>query len=133
VLRTISDYCQKSAFKYSRPAAQVHLLVRADESLLIQVTDTGMRIAPEDLPHIWEELYRAHPATKIAGSGVGLAMVWAIVARHDDAVQVESKPEHGTTISLQLPALLQTHVTQASTESSVAQPSCSSEACLGTA
>lgn len=97
-----------NALKYSRPGDTVRLDVTAQQELTIQVSDTGMGIPLSALPHIWEELYRAHPEEKITGSGTGLALVKAIVELHDGVVNVESGPRKGTTITIRLPSLLQT-------------------------
>lgn len=112
-----------NAFKYSRPGDQVELSVEAYEELVVRVTDTGDGIPPAALPHIWEELYRGQHIEKIPGSGTGLALVKAIVERHQGTVKVEStvrtqpdpeaneadpasvRPAHGTTVTLRLPEL----------------------------
>ncbi len=96
-----------NAFKYSQVGDVIHLVVKAESDLTIQVIDNGIGIAPADLPHIWEELYRSQPTAKIGGLGVGLALVKAIVERHEGTVQVKSAVGSGTTITLRLPALLQ--------------------------
>jgi two-component system OmpR family sensor kinase len=94
-----------NAYKYSRPGDQVQVEVEAQEELLLRITDTGIGIAPDVLPHIWEELYRGQLIEKIPGSGTGLALVKAIVERHDGEVHVESQPARGTTVTLRLPNL----------------------------
>jgi two-component system OmpR family sensor kinase len=97
-----------NALKYSRPGDAVNLTVTAQQELVIRVSDNGIGIPVEALPHVWEELYRAHPEEKIPGSGAGLALVKAIVERHAGAVSVESEPGAGATFVLRLPALSQT-------------------------
>jgi signal transduction histidine kinase len=49
--------------------------------VVIEVADTGPGIAAEDLPHVWEELFRGQGARGIPGSGLGLALVRAIVGQ----------------------------------------------------
>lgn len=79
----------ENAFKYTQPGDTITLHVSADQELIIRVTDSGMGIPPADLPHIWEELYRAgHQEKKVAGSGIGLALVKAIIERHGGTVNV---------------------------------------------
>ncbi len=96
-----------NALKYSRPGDSMCLAVAAKEELTIQVSDTGIGIPPSALPQIWEELYRAHPEEKIPGSGTGLALVKAIVERHEGRINVESRLGQGTTVTVHLPSLSQ--------------------------
>lgn len=96
-----------NAFKYTHPGDTIHLHVSAQHELIIQVTDTGIGIPHDALPHVWEELYRVEQREKIAGSGIGLALVKALVERHHGAVDIASEPGHGTTVSIRLPAISQ--------------------------
>lgn len=109
-----------NAYKYTHPGDLVRLEVDAQQELIVRVTDTGIGIPAEALPHVWEELYRALQGEKIPGSGIGLALVKAIVERHGGTVQIVSHIDstrqhnltrqnnseivHGTTITLRLPA-----------------------------
>ncbi|HTM26534.1 MAG TPA: HAMP domain-containing sensor histidine kinase [Vicinamibacterales bacterium] len=74
----------------------------------ITVTDGGPGIAPEHLPHIFDRFYKADAAragTRIpSGSGLGLSIVRAIVARHGGDVEASNAPEGGATFTLRLPA-----------------------------
>lgn len=95
-----------NAFKYSRSGNSVHLHVMAQQELVIRVADTGIGIPADALPHIWEELYRAPPMEKITGSGIGLALVQAIIERHEGRVEIESEFGRGTTAAIYLPSRL---------------------------
>ena len=82
------------------------LEVRAFEdgaTIVIEVADTGPGIPEEDLPHVWEELYRGKGAHGIPGSGLGLALVRAIVERHGGQAKVRSRAGQGTVFTLRLP------------------------------
>lgn len=92
-----------NACKYTPSGGHIELSVITDNRLLIQVSDDGAGIDPERLPHVWEELYRADPLGDTAGSGIGLALVKAIVERHGGSVAIASDPDVGTTVSLLLP------------------------------
>lgn len=92
-----------NAFKYTRPGGTVRLEATIDHTLTIRVVDDGVGIPPDVLPHVWEELYRAQPVAKISGSGIGLALVKAIVERHDGEVSITSTPNAGTSVLLRLP------------------------------
>jgi two-component system phosphate regulon sensor histidine kinase PhoR len=68
------------------------------------VADTGAGISPEDLPHIFERLYKGDPSRGGGGAGLGLAIVRHLVERHGGAVAAESTPGAGATITMRLPA-----------------------------
>jgi signal transduction histidine kinase len=61
-------------------------------------------IAPHDLPHIWERLYRSDQSRTERGLGLGLSLVRAIVVAHGGAVDVSAEPGRGTTFTVKLPA-----------------------------
>jgi len=70
----------------------------------ITVEDTGMGIEEKNLPYIFQRFWRADPARATEGSGLGLAICKQIVDLHRGQISVESKPEHGTTVRVVLPA-----------------------------
>lgn len=95
-----------NACKFSRPGDRVELraaAVQGETAVEIQVADTGMGIPEEDLPHLGEELYRTRSALAVPGSGLGLAMVRAIVAQHGGHFTVESRETGGTLVTVRLP------------------------------
>jgi signal transduction histidine kinase len=71
----------------------------------VTVTDTGMGIPEEELPHIFERFFRGEePRTmQMSGTGLGLAIVKEIVELHGGQVTVESEREVGTTFTVRLP------------------------------
>ena len=76
-----------------------------NHSLNIRVVDTGIGIAEEHLPHIFEEFYRVSgPQTRYTtGTGLGLSIVKKIVESHFGRIEVESKVDKGTTFTVKLP------------------------------
>lgn len=96
-----------NAFKYTRPGDAIRLEVSAQDELIVQVIDGGIGIPHDALPYVWEELYRAEQVEKIPGSGIGLALVKAIVERHDGEVVIESEPGQGTVVTISLPSMSQ--------------------------
>jgi signal transduction histidine kinase len=93
-----------NALKFSGPDAAVE--VRAGEDgtwAAVEVADTGCGIAPEDLPHVTEELYRGCDAQGSEGSGLGLALVERIVALHGGELALRSRRGEGTVLTLKLP------------------------------
>ncbi len=80
--------------------------VRAFEDsrhVVIEIADTGPGIPSNEIPHIWEELYRGEAARGIPGSGLGLALVRAIVILHDGTITLRSRPGEGTVFTMRLP------------------------------
>ncbi len=98
----------QNALKYTPDEGTVTLsLTTHDGNALISVCDTGIGIAPEDLPHIFERFYRADPARSRdhGGSGLGLAIVKSIVEEHGGSIQVESTPGKGSAFRVRLPLI----------------------------
>lgn len=71
------------------------------DAVRIDIADTGVGIAPESLSHIFEPFYSTKK--KESGVGLGLAVVYGIVHRHEGTIEVESQPGRGTTFHLRLP------------------------------
>jgi len=93
-----------NALKFTRPGDTVE--VRAFEGgtfVAIEVADTGPGIPQEELPRVWEELYRGQGAQGVPGSGLGLALVRAIVERHGGQVTMRSRAGQGTVVTMRLP------------------------------
>ncbi len=93
-----------NAIKYSHENDEVRLrALVADGVILVSVSDTGIGIAPKDLPFVWDELYRSENVKGTDGHGIGLALVKRIIERHGGAVSIESQPNAGTTVQMTLP------------------------------
>jgi signal transduction histidine kinase len=69
--------------------------------LKLSVSDTGVGIPPEIQPHIFDPFFSTKHETK--GVGLGLAVVYGIIQRHDGRIEVESRPGNGTTFTITLP------------------------------
>jgi signal transduction histidine kinase len=74
-------------------------------TVLLQVVDTGIGIAPLDLPRLFEKFYRSgrREAYQQRGTGLGLAIVKSITERHNGRVWVDSQLGKGSVFSLELP------------------------------
>ncbi|HEV2658987.1 MAG TPA: ATP-binding protein, partial [Ktedonobacteraceae bacterium] len=95
-----------NALKYTPQGGHVALsLTVVDAEAVVKVSDTGIGIAEEDLPHIFERFYRAQQAQtrQHSGSGLGLAIVQSIMREHNGTVEVESVQGVGSTFTLHLP------------------------------
>jgi len=73
------------------------------ETIALWVRDTGAGSTPDDLPHIFERLYKGDQARSGRGTGLGLAIVKHLVERHGGHVRAESQVGVGTTITLIFP------------------------------
>jgi two-component system, OmpR family, sensor kinase len=99
VFRNLLD----NAVKFTTTDDQVEVRVTEDGGMaIVDVVDTGPGIPADEIPHIFEELYRGQNARGVPGSGLGLKLVERIVQLHDGAVSVRSKPEMGTVFTVRL-------------------------------
>lgn len=95
-----------NAFKYTPPGGHVELEVAgAGNYVTLSVSDDGIGIPPEALPHVFERFYRADKARtrSTGGAGLGLSIVQSIVAAHQGCVRVESEVARGTKVIVELP------------------------------
>lgn len=95
-----------NALKYTPESGEVRLGLHTEPgSGVITVADTGIGIAPEDLPHIFERFYRADKARsrEPGGTGLGLSIAKWIVERHGGHIDVESSVGKGSTFTIRLP------------------------------
>jgi signal transduction histidine kinase len=80
----------------------------AADTVALKISDTGIGIDANDLPHIFERFYRADKSrtrnTAAGGTGLGLAITQEIIARHHGRIEVESVVGKGSTFTIQLPA-----------------------------
>ena len=74
-----------------------------DDDIEVIVADTGIGVAPEALPYIFDRFYRVDQARSTTGSGLGLAIVQSIVQAHQGTISVESKVGAGTSFTVTLP------------------------------
>jgi signal transduction histidine kinase len=94
-----------NAIKYTPPGGQVTVgLLHDPDRVKLIVEDTGVGIAPDHLPHIFDRFYRVPSADPEKGLGLGVSFVAWIVKAHGGTIEVESKLEHGTRFIVTLPA-----------------------------
>jgi two-component system sensor histidine kinase/response regulator len=102
----VIDNLVSNAIKYTPSGGRVTVRVTWDENnAIIEVSDTGLGIPEQDLPHIFDAFYRVRQGEyeNIEGSGLGLSIVKTIVEQHGGKVKVESQPGQGSTFWAILP------------------------------
>lgn len=105
-VRQVLDNLLSNAVKYSAPGDAVSLgLRRSGTDLELTVADTGIGIAEEDTPHVFERFFRGSAALSqhIPGTGLGLDIVGTIVRAHHGSIVVDSALGEGTTFRVTLP------------------------------
>ncbi len=97
-----------NSIKYTDAGGTVDLSVaRSNGRVQIAVSDNGVGIPRESLPHVFNRFYRVDKARSraIGGSGLGLAIARWIAEKHDGRIDVDSEPGKGTTVTVDLPAV----------------------------
>lgn len=95
-----------NGIKYTAEGGHVSLRATIEGShLCVEVSDNGMGVSAEDLPHIFDKFYRVKNSQtrKITGTGLGLPIVKRIVEAHLGMVEVESQPGVGSKFRIYLP------------------------------
>ncbi len=95
-----------NAVKYTPQGGEVTLALTKDERWVkIAVQDTGIGIAPENIPNLFDRFYRVDKARSrdAGGTGLGLAIAKSVVDAHNGKLTVESEPGKGSTFTVWLP------------------------------
>ena len=104
-LRQVLANLVENAVKYTERGGQIALIAAAaGNDVTWTIRDTGIGIAAEHLPFVWDRLYRADASRSARGLGLGLSLVKAIVEAHAGTVAVSSAPGAGSSFSFRLPA-----------------------------
>jgi two-component system phosphate regulon sensor histidine kinase PhoR len=94
-----------NAIKFTPPGGSIVVRLDAADGVRITVADTGVGIAPELLPRVFERFYKADAARAGGGTGLGLAIAKHTVQLHGGTIWAESEgPGRGTTVQIHLPA-----------------------------
>ncbi len=96
----------ENGIKYNTPGGKLTIhLVRQTDSMVLQITDTGVGIPPEAISHVFERFYRVDKARsrQSGGSGLGLAIVRSLVERNSGEITLQSAVGEGTTFTVEFP------------------------------
>jgi len=94
-----------NAFKYTPSGGKVLVQVsQKNSSITVEVKDTGIGIPAQDLPHIFEEFFRASNVAKTTkGTGLGLSLVKYIIEKHGGNILLESEVGKGSSFRFTIP------------------------------
>ena len=99
-----------NAIKFNNPGGKVRISTNYNtESVIVNVSDTGMGISKEDMPHIFERFYKADKARSQGGSGLGLAIAKHTIQAHGGNISVKSEEGKGSSFSFNLPIIANTN------------------------
>lgn len=97
-----------NALKYRDPARSLEIRIsgqRGRDSVSYVVADTGLGIAEDFQPKVWQLFHRLDPNGPVAGEGLGLSLVRRIIDRHDGKISLASQPGVGSRFIVELPAV----------------------------
>ncbi|WP_339733607.1 HAMP domain-containing sensor histidine kinase [uncultured Gimesia sp.] len=94
-----------NAIKYTQHSGRVTArLSVSQQTAVIEIQDSGIGISSDDLPHLFDRFYQADPSRQYSGGGAGLGLSIAktVVLMHEGTIDIQSQPEHGTTVTVRL-------------------------------
>lgn len=106
LLRDAINHVIDNAVQYSESNDSILIQSYQDvDCVVVQIADTGVGISEEDLPYIFDRLYRADKSrnTNTGGSGLGLAITRRIIDLHQGSIKVTSQLTEGTLVTIELP------------------------------
>ena len=93
-----------NAIKFTEPGGEITITTRKDENLVtVDISDTGIGISKNDLPHVFERFYKVDRARTGGGTGMGLAIAKHVIEAHGGSIKVQSEEGKGSTFSFSLP------------------------------
>lgn len=103
-LRQVIINLLENALKFTAKGGHISVAFDvAENHAKLTISDTGIGIPAEDLPHLFERFHRGRNASSYTGNGLGLAIVKAIITAHEGNVSVQSEPEKGTQMIITIP------------------------------
>ena len=95
-----------NALKFTRPGGHVTIQTsrNGDHQAIVRVSDTGIGIPADELPHVTERFFRSRrSAGTVGGSGIGMAIVAELVRAHHGRLTISSEEGRGTQVTFMLP------------------------------
>jgi two-component system sensor histidine kinase SenX3 len=106
MIRVVAQNLAQNSVRYAGPGARLKLSVRhAGDGAELVAADTGVGVAEDDLPRLFERFYRADPARSSRGTGLGLAIVKHVVTSAGGTVEATGARGRGLTILCHFPAV----------------------------
>jgi signal transduction histidine kinase len=103
-LRQVLANLLDNALKYTPSGGSVKISAHSEvDGVAIACRDSGIGIFAEDVPKIWDRLYRADKSRSQRGLGLGLSLVRAFINAHGGRAEVQSTPGQGSTFTVHLP------------------------------
>ncbi len=101
VLRVLTD----NAVKYTPVSSEIRLGCRPapDQGVEFLISDNGLGIPPEELPHVFDKFFRGRSTGQLAGFGLGLHLAHSVVRSHGGTLTVRNLPEGGAEFKVWLP------------------------------
>jgi two-component system phosphate regulon sensor histidine kinase PhoR len=99
-----------NAVKFTGEGGSITITTNADDNAVtVEIADTGIGIAREDLPHIFERFYMADRSRASGGTGMGLAIARHVIEAHDGTIYASSTEGEGSTFTFSLPVQAVSH------------------------
>lgn len=89
-----------NGMKYSNNEEVFVTLLIERDVIKISISDIGIGIPPEDIPHLYEPFFRGKEASKYNGYGLGLPLAMKIIRMHNGELQIQSEPNKGTIVNI---------------------------------
>ncbi|MEA1910286.1 MAG: ATP-binding protein [Spirochaetota bacterium] len=90
-----------NAVKYSPDNSIINIDLKIiDQQIILIIQDRGFGITKEDIPFIWDRLYRSPDVKSIPGTGLGLSLVKAVITAHNGFIEIESSIENGSKFTI---------------------------------
>ena len=101
-IRQVLENLITNALRYTPSGGKINVQLTANskQAAIVTVSDTGKGIAPEELPHIFDRMYKSSDSR---GAGLGLAIAKNLIAAHGGEISAQSELGKGTTIRFTLP------------------------------